>query len=340
VVGDGEVSDEALAQALERALSAKEAARAEGTAGSEATWFDVLTTAAFAVFSEARVEWAVVECGLGGRLDSTNVVRGEVCVVTNVDLEHTRVLGSTRAAIAREKGGILKPGSSLVTGCLVDSELSAEDDPARVLSRLADAHGCRRLAPSRIAPTLFERNVDLAELVLDELGRRGVRGSAGELVSAALLDQRARDQARLPARAERRVRGGTRVVFEVAHVPASVRAVLEELARDPSLPGRPVVVLALGRDKDLTGILKALAGHADRLVCTTVASGPLREAEELRVEASRAGCTAEAEPDPERAFARALGHARDERWVLVLGSFYLAGALRSDVRPHPPDERQ
>ena len=102
-----------LAEALERAFDAREAAVAGDTAADEATWFDLLTAAAFLVFQRRGVDWAVVECGLGGRLDSTNVVHGEVCVVTNIDLEHTAVLGNCFADIAREKGGIVKPGSVL-----------------------------------------------------------------------------------------------------------------------------------------------------------------------------------------------------------------------------------
>src|SRR5208283_3282076 len=97
-----------LARGLDLTLDAYEAARREGTAAAGATWFDCLTLAAFAIFREAGVEWAVVEVGLGGRLDSTNVVNGEIAIVTNIGLEHTEILGSTRAAIAREKVGVLK----------------------------------------------------------------------------------------------------------------------------------------------------------------------------------------------------------------------------------------
>src|SRR5206468_10025039 len=116
-----------------RALEARERALAEGSPGGEATWFDVVTAAGFLAFREAGVEWVVVECGIGGRLDSTNVVRGEVCLVTNVDLEHTAVLGKTRASIAREKGGILKAGSTPVTSPAPDTSLPREVDAGAVV---------------------------------------------------------------------------------------------------------------------------------------------------------------------------------------------------------------
>ncbi|HXE23308.1 MAG TPA: bifunctional folylpolyglutamate synthase/dihydrofolate synthase, partial [Roseiarcus sp.] len=93
-----EIGEAALARALERALDAYEAARAASTPAAGATWFDLLTAAAFLIFAETEREWAVVEVGLGGRLDSTNIVNGEIAVVTNIGLEHTEILGKTRAA--------------------------------------------------------------------------------------------------------------------------------------------------------------------------------------------------------------------------------------------------
>jgi dihydrofolate synthase/folylpolyglutamate synthase len=97
-----EVSDEVMASALHRALDAREDAMRAQTPADDATWFDVLTAAAFLIFAEESCAWVVLEVGLGGRLDSTNIATGEVCVVTNVELEHCDVLGPTRAAIARE----------------------------------------------------------------------------------------------------------------------------------------------------------------------------------------------------------------------------------------------
>jgi len=91
--------------------------------------------------------------------------------------------------------------------------------------------------------------------------------------------------------------------------------------------------LALGKDKDADGILKALEQRVDRLVCTTVAAGPLRDAETLAQTARTQGIVAETAADPGRALARALDLTSDDGWVLVLGSFYLAGALRPLTSP-------
>lgn len=331
-----DVDDSRLARALELALGARERALAEGTPGAAATWFDLVTAAAFLIFAEAEIEWAVVECGLGGRLDSTNVVHGEVCIVTNIDLEHTAVLGTSLAAIAREKGGILKRGSTLVTGVLPDPKLTPADDPARVLDGIARELRCPVLRPAALAPTMLGRNIDLARLALDELGAREVRDLKGWPVGGRLLDHDTILAARLPGRLEKRVQGDVRVVIDSAHVPASVRMVLEELASDPDLPGPPVVVVALGRDKNAREIFRILATVADTLVCTTVPSGPLSAAEVLAEEAQRVGLGAETAADPRAAYARALELAEDGRWVLVIGSFYLAGAIRRESFVEPP----
>ena len=144
-VGGRDVDDRTLARGLARALDAYEAARRERTAAAEATWFDLLTAAAFVIFREAGVEWAVVEVGLGGRLDSTNVVAGEIAVVTNIGLEHTEILGGTRGAIAGEKVGILKPGAVLVT------TLDRDDEAGRVVQARADELGCSVVRAPRTA---------------------------------------------------------------------------------------------------------------------------------------------------------------------------------------------
>jgi dihydrofolate synthase/folylpolyglutamate synthase len=336
-----ELPDEVLAAALETVLDARGAA-APGSAAAESTWFDVLTATAFLAFAEARIEWAVVEVGLGGRLDSTNVVHGEVCVITNIDLEHTNVLGPTRRDIAREKAGILEQGCTLVTGVRT-GEGPPEDDPATVIERAAAGLDVQILRPQVPEPdaSALERNTALARLVLDELGRRGLCARGGEAVSGSLLDGPTIASARLPGRAERRRVGRIPVVLDAAHVASSVSLLLTELSREREFSSPPVVILALGRDKDAGAILKALAGRADRVVCTAVATGPLADAETLAQAARTQGLAAETAADPERALARALDLTGEDGWVLVLGSFYLAGALRRMTSPpdREPNDR-
>ena len=321
-----------LADAVTRALDAYEAARRAGTAAANATWFDLLTAAAFLVFRDAGLEWAVVEVGLGGRLDSTNVVDGEIAVVTNVGLEHTEILGSTRAAIAGEKVGVLKRGAALVT------TLARDDEAGRVLQARADELGSPvvRSAVDPVA-TIEETNVALAAAVLDQLGRKSVRARSGRLLGAALIDAEVRAAARLPGRMERvKVgKGPSRIaiVFDGAHVPFNLAAVLSDLAREPDFAGPCVAVVALAADKDAGGFLRVLAGRASAAVATSV-PGALRgrPAADLGATGTALGLRTEVEADPRRAFRRGLELAREANaWLLVTGSLYLMGALRGEV---------
>ena len=340
-----------LEWALERALAAHAEAAAEGRPGGEATWFDVVTAAALAAFARAEVDVLVLECGLGGRLDSTNAVDSELAIVTSIELEHTELLGSTRAAIAAEKAGVIKPGASLVSG-LPRLARSGEVDPAwRALDERARAVGARWAPlPESAEEATWEalsmsaRNERLAEAALDELGRRGWRAADGRPLAAAHLTPAARAAARLPARFERFERDGRHVVLDGAHTPRSVALVLEELARSEEFAGRaargeprPAVtaVLGLGGDKDLEGILKALGGQVDRLVCTSVASELARTPESIASVARALDPAAETAASPRTALERALELTPRDGWVLILGSLYLAGALRPLLTSSP-----
>jgi len=290
---------------------------------SEATWFDVLTAAAFTALARAGVDWAVVECGLGGRLDSTNVIRSEVAVLTNIDLEHTAVLGDTRQAIAAEKAGIIEPGSVVVSGVGavgLTEEGGPGDAAAEVIARAAEAAGAR-LVTVNSAPELSveQRNVELALAALAQLG-----------IEAAVLDAAAVRAARLPGRLEKRWAGRVPVVLDGAHVPSSLELVLRDLEGDSDLEGRPVAILGVGRDKDVEGLLKVLEGRVDRVLCTSLRNGPVISPQLLCARARCAGLSAEAVADPLTALEMAL---QSSHWVLVTGSLHLIGELRGKLAP-------
>jgi dihydrofolate synthase/folylpolyglutamate synthase len=175
--------------------------------------------------------------------------------------------------------------------------------------------------------SLERRNLRLAGAVLEELARV-LPELAGRGVGAHALDARAQELARLPGRAERRTLRGTRVVLDGAHVPESLALVLRDLARDPELAPDPVVVLGMGSEKDARGLLKALQGRADRVLCTSPGDGPYRHPMELRALALELGLAAEAFPEPPSALERAASAAGSAGWVLVTGSLHLVGALR------------
>lgn len=335
VIGGEEVDDDVLARAIEEALDAQAVAQEEQTPATAATWFDLITAAAFISIKNAGVDVALVEVGLGGRLDSTNVLEPDLCVLTQIDLEHTDVLGDTREAIAGEKAGILKVGTPCVSavGCWQDD---SQGGPARVIAERASELGCELFHPGPLRG-IVAGNEQLACKCLDVLGDLGWRGSDAQPIGASLLrSESVRASARLPGRLEKRRQGEVNIVLDGAHVPASLAGVLEELRGDPDLSGPCQPVLSLARDKDAPGLLKALRSHADRLVCTSVESGRHWPADELAGLARELGFEALAEPDASVALAQAMARAGADGWVLVTGSLYLVGALRPSLSPPGP----
>ncbi len=322
------IEDGPFAVAITSVLDAVEAAEAEGTPAAEASWFDIVTVAGLAAFRDAGVDWAVLEVGLGGRLDSTNVIDPpEVAVVTNIELEHTAILGDTHGKIAAEKGGILKAGSAFVTGCRPGSEA------AEVLCSIARKHSMEPVFANESGDRTFEeRNVRIAAAALDALGRN-VGGRRYSLSEAAIAE------ARLPGRMEQRIlRHGEHavpVILDGAHVEASVAGALAEGRRLQA--GKVSVIVAIHSDKDPVALLRPLAvgegpGQVDQLIATTIPnSGVHRAPAEIVGAARELGLDAVKAPDPAAAMLLAgqwAVEAGGGAWILGTGSLYLAGALR------------
>ena len=252
--------------------------RKAGTAAANATWFDLLTAAAFLIFRDAAVEWAVIEVGLGGRLNSTNVVDGEIAVVTNIALEHTEILGHTRAAIAGEKVGILKPGAVLVT------TLDADDEAGRVLQTRADELGSRVKRTRLDASAPIEQiNLALAAAVLGELapqgGERALRG-AGRRGAPRRRYARRRASPRAHGALRRRNRAEDACPSSwTARMCRSTSGPCCAISRStPDLSGPCVAIVALAADKDAEGFVAELARtRLDHRLhrCAGIEPGPL-----------------------------------------------------------------
>jgi dihydrofolate synthase/folylpolyglutamate synthase len=184
--------------------------------------------------------------------------------------------------------------------------------------------------------TVEQRNAALAELALEALCARGVRGPSGQPL-VTRLDAGLLSAARLPARQERFVAGACPVVLDGAHTPGSVAAVLSDLWAATDLHGRPSVVLGMARDKDLAGILKVLAPAAEKVFGTSVGTELHRTPDEIAAAARAVGVEAQSASSPRAALDLALAHARSRgSWVLIVGSLYLAGALRPELRHIDP----
>ena len=230
---------------------------------TNASFFEVTTAIAFADFAARGVEIAVVEVGLGGRLDSTNVIVPLVAGVTRIALEHTEYLGSDLAGIAREKAGIAKPGVQLLTTETDEMLITAMADTAATLeSELVVINPGRAYGlelglegPHQMA------NASLALALAQSLeGRWQLSGDAIRLGLAT---------ARLPGRFDRRGRW----IFDVAHNPDGMGALVASLER--ARPPRPIVaVVGILKDKDYRGMLDLLRPAVDELILTTPPSAP------------------------------------------------------------------
>ena len=312
-----------------------------------ATFFEVSTALAFADFAARGVEVAVVEVGLGGRLDATNVLRPVAAGVTRIALEHTEYLGPDLPSIAREKAGIAKPGVPFVT---------TETDPAvaGVLLAEATARGARaeRLDPAACLANVVPAPDGLRFDAETPGGRRaglalGLVGGyqAANALLAIRLAELVSDEwpvgetalraglvaARVPGRFDRR---GKRI-FDVAHNPDGARALAAVLAA--VRPPRPVVgVVSVLKDKSWREMLETLAGAVDALVLTRAPSAPVERAWDLGEVSGwvrERGIDAAVEPD----FAAALdGAAQRGATVLVTGSFHTVGDAMSRLPGAPP----
>jgi dihydrofolate synthase/folylpolyglutamate synthase len=314
------------------------------------TFFDATTAAAFWLFRAAGVETVVLEVGLGGRLDSTNVCEPLVTCITSIELEHTDRLGDTLAAIAGEKAGILKPGVPALLGALPGEALAVALERAREVgapvARLGIDFGAELLSQDSdgLQVRIWDGAAD-TRLRLRLLGTPSVHNAAlaaacarralGDALSprdfeAAL--QVALPRVVLPARLEV-VSREPLALIDAAHTPASARALAEVLGR---LGRRWHLVLSISADKDAASILDALLPHAARLTLTR--AEPTRSLDPARIAelARRAAPELELQvvPNPHLAVRAALEACRERRVPLcVAGSVYLAGIARGALRP-------
>jgi dihydrofolate synthase / folylpolyglutamate synthase len=262
-----------------------------------ATQFEALTAAALAEFAAARVDAAVVEAGLGGRLDATNVLRAPVVVLTNVDLEHTDVLGDTREEIAREKLAVIQPGATAVLG-----------EP--------EWEGMARASGAEAVVVTGRSNLALAV-------------AAAESFLGAPVDPAPAEKTSVPGRLERRGESPLEI-WDGAHNLGGVGYVLARL------PARSYVVVAsiLG-DKDVDGMLAALSALGHVLVATRSPNARALPADELAARAKRFFAETETVPEPASALGRARELAGPDGAVFVTGSLYLLADLAT-VRPQAP----
>jgi dihydrofolate synthase/folylpolyglutamate synthase len=340
-----EIDGDRLAGAVDRLRPALEALR-DGP--EPPSFFDATTAAALLLFAEERVDVAILEVGLGGRLDSTNVVTPAVTCITSIELEHTEKLGSTLAAIAGEKAGIAKPDAPLVTGALAPEAAAVAAQRARAvgapLARLGEEFSARVLSETLDGSRVrFEEGAFGCEFSLGAPGAHQAANAALALACARRLGvasdealaraaERAFAAPHLPARIEI-VSRAPWIVIDGAHTEDSAKALARVLVQIPRRSAHLVVSISAG--KALAAICAALAPHADRVTVTR--AEPVRSLTPAEVaEAFRAVSPAldlRIVPNPHLALRAARDSLAPADLLIATGSFYLAGIARSVLRP-------
>ena len=299
----------------------------EGGLSVTPTFFEVSTAVAFEIFKRAAVDVAVVEVGLGGRFDATNVLTPTIAAITSIALDHERHLGHTLSQIAFEKAGIAKRGVPLVIGTLPKEAAAQITKVAfEVEAPLCDAHATttdRKYPP--LTPALAGRHqLENAAVAVAILERWSVM--VGHVSTDAIVT--GLTQCEWPARLEWLRTQHGELLLDAAHNPAGAQSLATYL-RDTGSKKLAMVFAAMA-DKDVTNMIAALAPVAAAFIATTVPNARARPAAQLAAEIHALAPTipVEAIADPEAAVTRAFEHSRR---AVACGSIYLVGPLRAKL---------
>src|SRR5579859_777486 len=317
------------------------------------SYFELLTALAFLYFAESKVDLAVLEVGMGGRLDATNLVDPILSVITDISLDHQEWLGSTIDLIAREKAGILRPNGTLVTlpqhpeanQALgeVATELnvrgvSAAEYVLPMHASATDSYGLQVLGQSIVIDSPLKgahqhRNIALAIAAAVEL-----RAQHGFPITAEAIE-RGIHNTRWPGRLERiTLPDSTRFLLDVAHNPAgawALRAALSASGVETSVPGQQdergknVLIFACLRDKPLREMTQILFPIFDYVVLAPIHSPRATEAADLAAAAEATGIPHSSAGTVAEAIAKARGLTAEGGTIVISGSVYLVGEARS-----------
>jgi dihydrofolate synthase / folylpolyglutamate synthase len=350
-VNGEEISDADFARAFTDAWEAVDRLLARNALATRPSFFEYLTATAFLHLARAPVDFAVLEVGMGGRLDATNVTEPRVAVITNIALDHQEFLGSSIAAIAGEKAGVIKPGRPVVSSCekpvarevirrraaelgapLIETPASAElsilrSDQGRYEFDLAiDGETFRGLV-SPLMGRFQVKNAVAAVTAAQQLARQGW------MIPAAAIAEGLR-QARWPGRLEA-VSEHPRVVLDGAHNPAAAREIAD-FAREQWAGKRLRLVYASMRDKAIGEISEILFPLAEKIYLTRPMQARAATPEEILAAAHALPPQTVMEPDPAQALSTALRDSAPEDIVLATGSLFLVGEIKRALLAVPP----
>jgi dihydrofolate synthase/folylpolyglutamate synthase len=347
----------AVIRPLVETMDAEATAREPGTMGP--TYFEILTAMALLHFARVGCNVAVLEVGLGGRLDSTNACQSEIAVITSISFDHMQQLGNTLEEIAAEKAGIIKLGVPVVSGVIQTeprdvirrvaaernaklfelnedfsyqyhppTHLEAESMPGMIDWQWANPNRAETNLPLGLVGPHQGANAAVALSTIEVLNSRGWNITL-EAVAQGLAN------VRWPARVEIVQRSPT-VVIDSAHNVASVEALSHTLTESFTAQ-RKILIFATTRDKDIRGMLRAILPNFDQVIFTQYQNNPRGvppdELDELAGDVSGSGrfvC-----PTPQLAWQQVRSMARPGDLIVVTGSFFIAAELRSISRQNP-----
>ncbi len=322
------------------------------------TYFEVTTALAFAYFGEQQIDYAVVETGLGGRLDATNLVHPLFSVITNVAMEHTDYLGDTLAEIAREKGGIIKPGVDVVTATAARPAL----DVLRQLCAQRGSHLVRVGEEIRSEGVVLRRQDGSRRF--DYVGQ-GVRWSGLKIhmlgdyqvenatLALAVVEGLIAEGVRIPEAAVRRglaavrwpgrlemISQEPRILLDGAHNPQATQALRRALQNDLSFH-RLILVLGILQDKDIPAVAEPLLPLADQLIVTRPSDVRGEDPHDLASRIGAAGPAPQVCEHIPAAVGKALSLYDQGDLIVITGSLYTVGEARDFIlsQEDPPFQR-
>lgn len=329
------IEDDALADLLAQVEAAND--------GQPITFFEITTAAAFLAFARTPADFTLLEVGLGGRLDATNVIDApRLTVITPVSIDHTQYLGETLPLIAAEKAGIIKPRVPVIVGPQDDDALRVIEARAMGLSAPIVAHGQHWMIQPERDGMVFQDDHGLWDLPRPKLiGPHQVQNAGTALAALRALgatDAQARaavTQAEWPARMQRLRHGplvdlaqGAELWLDGGHNPAGGQALAATLA---AMPARPThLVCGMLNTKDVAGYLRPLADHAASLTAIDIPGEPNTLPATQTADAARqVGMTAHVAQDAAQAVEQLVTRHPGAR-ILICGSLYLAGRILRD----------
>ncbi|MCP5037153.1 MAG: bifunctional folylpolyglutamate synthase/dihydrofolate synthase [Rhodobacteraceae bacterium] len=326
------ITEEALTRVLDRCIAAND--------GDEITYFEVTTIAGFLAFAETPADYLLLETGLGGRLDATNVInKPALTVITPISIDHTQFLGETLPEIAAEKAGILKRGVPCVVGPQPEAAMEVIEDHAARIGAPLIAQGQHWHVWEERGRLVFQDEIGLLDLPLPKLiGTHQIDNAGAALAALRILDagedafDAAMTKAHWPARMQRLRHGplvdaaaGAELWLDGGHNPAAGEALAEVLK---SMPPRPThLICGMLNTKDVTGFLRPFTEIADRLVAVSIpGEANTLAADQTALFAGQAGLQASTAPDPVTAISRIIADDPGAR-IVICGSLYLAGQV-------------